>query len=59
MIISVKLQVHIVFSDESMELLFYNGKGNVFVSMVNWLSSNVEELQVSGVLAIGNFARAG
>lgn len=42
-----------------MELLFENGKGRVYQSVVNWLSSSVEELQVSGVLAVVNFARAG
>lgn len=42
-----------------MELLFKNGKGKVYLSVVNWLSSPIEELQVSGVLAIVNFARAG
>lgn len=52
------LIIIILNDDASMELLFDNGKGNVFMSMVNWLSNNVEELQVSGVLAIGNFARA-
>lgn len=47
------------FSDQSMELLFENGKGRVYQSVVSWLSSSVEELQVSGVLAVVNFARAG
>ncbi len=42
-----------------MELLFQNGTGKVYQSVKNWLSSSVEELQVSGVLAIVNFARAG
>lgn len=54
-----RLKILTYLTDESMELLYSNGKGNVFVDMVNWLSCNVEELQVTGVLAVGNFARAG
>ncbi|XP_065205375.1 GTPase-GDP dissociation stimulator vimar [Planococcus citri] len=52
------LIIIILNDDESMELLYDNGKGNVFVEMVSWLSSSVKELQVTGILAIGNFARA-
>lgn len=64
LIIILKFFVHVVplllrFSDQSMKLLFENGKGRVYQSVVSWLSSNVEELQVSGVLAVVNFARAG
>ncbi|KAK7602061.1 hypothetical protein V9T40_009502 [Parthenolecanium corni] len=52
------LIIIILNDDQSMELLFENGKGRVYQSVVNWLSSSVEELQVSGVLAVVNFARA-
>lgn len=48
-----------IVTDESMKLLFQNGHGEVYRRVINWLSSPVEDLLVSGVLAVVNFARAG
>jgi hypothetical protein len=42
-----------------MELLYKDGEGKVFKEMVAWLESDDEDLQVIGVLAMGNFARTG
>lgn len=42
-----------------MNLVYGDGKGKVFQGMVNWLTSTDEDLQITGVLAMGNFARTG
>lgn len=42
-----------------MNALYAEGKGKVFQQMVAWLSSGDEDLQITGVLAMGNFARTG
>ena len=42
-----------------MNVLYNEGRGKVFEEMVAWLSSGDEDLQVTGVLAMGNFARTG
>jgi hypothetical protein len=42
-----------------MNTLYAEGKGKVFQQMVAWLSSGDEDLQITGVLAMGNFARTG
>jgi len=54
-----KLRDTCVFSDASMNTLYAEGKGKVFQQMVAWLSSGDEDLQITGVLAMGNFARTG
>lgn len=47
------------FADASMELAYNNGKGRVFEGMLQWLSSSDDDLQVTAVLAMANFARSG
>lgn len=42
-----------------MEILFDGGKGQIFSESLKWLDSQVEHLQLSGALAVGNFARSG
>ena len=54
-----KLRDTCVISDVSMNTLYAEGKGKVFQQMVAWLSSGDEDLQITGVLAMGNFARTG
>lgn len=54
-----KLRDTCVISDVSMNILYAEGKGKVFQQMVAWLSSGDEDLQITGVLAMGNFARTG
>jgi hypothetical protein len=39
--------------------LYAEGKGKVFFLFFAWLSSGDEDLQITGVLAMGNFARTG
>ena len=54
-----KLRDTCVISDVSMNTLYAEGEGKVFQQMVAWLSSGDEDLQITGVLAMGNFARTG
>lgn len=42
-----------------METLFDDGKGEIFKESLKWLESKEEHLQLSGALAVGNFARSG
>ncbi|XP_046665551.1 rap1 GTPase-GDP dissociation stimulator 1 [Homalodisca vitripennis] len=51
------LIIIILNGDESMNLLYGDGKGKVFQGMVSWLTSTDDDLQITGVLAMGNFAR--
>ncbi|KAF4520682.1 hypothetical protein B566_EDAN006358 [Ephemera danica] len=51
------LIILVLTGDESMELLYKEGDGQVFKEMIAWLESDDEDLQVIGVLAMGNFAR--
>ncbi|XP_054262952.1 GTPase-GDP dissociation stimulator vimar [Macrosteles quadrilineatus] len=51
------LIIIILNGDDSMNLLYSDGKGKVFQGMVNWLVSTDDDLQITGVLAMGNFAR--
>ncbi|KAJ9581282.1 hypothetical protein L9F63_023554, partial [Diploptera punctata] len=51
------LIVLILTGDVSMNVLYNEGRGKVFEEMVAWLSSGDEDLQITGVLAMGNFAR--
>ena len=46
-------------SDESMEELYAKGEGPIFKESMVWLKSSNPQLQMSGALAIGNFARNG
>lgn len=43
--------------DDSMHLLYADGTGEVYQSMIKWLDSDDDELIATAVLAIGNFAR--
>lgn len=52
-------KTYVFCSDESMNLLYADGKGKVFQGMVSWLTSTDDDLQLTGVLAMGNFARTG
>jgi hypothetical protein len=54
-----KLRNKFFVSDVSMNTLYAEGKGKVFQQMMSWLSSGDEDLQITGVLAMGNFARTG
>lgn len=51
------LVVLLLTGDESMELLYAEGKGVIFEQVLRWIQSSKEHLRSSGVLAIGNFAR--
>ena len=42
-----------------MDKLFDDGKGEIFSESLKWLESKEENLQLSGALAVGNFARSG
>jgi len=53
------LMVSVLTGDEAMELLYLDGEGKVFKDMTDWLSADDEDLQVTAVLAMGNFARTG
>ena len=48
-----------MISERSMEVLFDDGKGSIFQESLKWLDSKQEHLQLSGALALGNFARSG
>ncbi|XP_046392857.1 rap1 GTPase-GDP dissociation stimulator 1-B [Ischnura elegans] len=55
--VACDLIVLILTGDESMNHLYEEGNGEVFQKMVRWLEYDDEDLQVTGVLAMGNFAR--
>lgn len=40
-----------------MEILYGDGDGEVYRTMVRWLDSNSHQLLATAVLAVGNFAR--
>lgn len=46
-------------SDESMQKCFGEGSGLVYQDVLSWLQSSNTQLQLSGALAIANFARNG
>lgn len=46
-------------SDESMQKCFAEGSGLVYQDVLSWLQSSNIQLQLSGALAIANFARNG
>ncbi|XP_051160445.1 GTPase-GDP dissociation stimulator vimar [Leptopilina boulardi] len=56
--IACNLIVLILTGDESMNLLYKNSEGFVYKKLVEWLENLDEDLQVTAVLAMGNFARA-
>lgn len=51
------LIVVILTGDESMNLLYDDSNGEVYEKLVEWLESSDEDLQITAVLAMGNFAR--
>ena len=44
--------------DDSMIFLYKKSEGPVYKKLIEWLESSDEDLQVTAVLAMGNFARA-
>ncbi|XP_077115473.1 rap1 GTPase-GDP dissociation stimulator 1-A-like isoform X3 [Ranitomeya variabilis] len=54
---SSDLIVSLLLGDESMQKLFENGCGVVYQNIPSWLSSQHTLLQMTGALAIANFAR--
>ncbi|CAH0387037.1 unnamed protein product [Bemisia tabaci] len=51
------LIIIILNGDDCMRLLYGDGKGKVFLGLTQWLTSTDDDLQITGVLAMGNFAR--
>lgn len=51
--------VCVFVSDESMQKCFGEGSGLVYQDVLSWLQSSNTQLQLSGALAIANFARNG
>ncbi|OWR49077.1 hypothetical protein KGM_211430 [Danaus plexippus plexippus] len=51
------LIIIVLTGDEAMHILYNNGKGEVYQSVVRWLESSHHQLLVTAVLAVGNFAR--
>ncbi|KAJ7373122.1 Rap1 GTPase-GDP dissociation stimulator 1 [Desmophyllum pertusum] len=49
--------VMLLTEDDSMKVLFDDGNGSVYKLCVSWLSSEDQHLEISGCLAVGNFAR--
>ncbi|XP_077291236.1 visceral mesodermal armadillo-repeats [Arctopsyche grandis] len=47
----------ILTGDESMNILYADGSGEFYLSMIDSLSSDDVELAITSILAIGNFAR--
>jgi len=45
--------------DESMQKCFGEGSGLVYRDVLSWLQSHNTQLQLSGALAVANFARNG
>lgn len=56
--VACNLIVLILTGDESMNLLYKNSEGFVYKKLVEWLENVDDDLQVTAVLAMGNFARA-
>ncbi|XP_040176652.1 rap1 GTPase-GDP dissociation stimulator 1-like isoform X2 [Rana temporaria] len=54
---SSDLIVSLLLGDESMQKLFDNGNGVVYQNIQTWLTSQHTLLQMTGALAIANFAR--
>nr|XP_028585062.1 rap1 GTPase-GDP dissociation stimulator 1-like isoform X1 [Podarcis muralis] len=51
------LIVSLLLGDESMQQLFAEGNGVIYQSVGTWLASKHTQLQLTGALAIANFAR--
>uniref|UniRef100_A0A8D3B7G1 Uncharacterized protein n=1 Tax=Scophthalmus maximus TaxID=52904 RepID=A0A8D3B7G1_SCOMX len=55
--IASNLIVSLLLGDESMQKCFGEGSGLVYQDVLSWLQSTNTQLQLSGALAIANFAR--
>ncbi|KAM9726422.1 rap1 GTPase-GDP dissociation stimulator 1-B [Menidia menidia] len=55
--IASNLIVSLLLGDESMQKCFGEGSGLVYQDILSWLQSSNTQLQLSGALAIANFAR--
>ncbi|XP_071235815.1 rap1 GTPase-GDP dissociation stimulator 1-like isoform X1 [Salvelinus alpinus] len=55
--IASNLIVSLLLGDESMQKCFGEGTGVVYRDVLSWLQSSNTQLQLSGALAIANFAR--
>ncbi|XP_041646009.1 rap1 GTPase-GDP dissociation stimulator 1 [Cheilinus undulatus] len=55
--IASNLIVSLLLGDESMQKCFGEGSGLVYRDVLSWLQSSNTQLQLSGALAIANFAR--
>ncbi|XP_058507975.1 rap1 GTPase-GDP dissociation stimulator 1 [Solea solea] len=55
--IASNLIVSLLLGDESMQRCFGEGSGVVYQDVLSWLQSSNTQLQLSGALAIANFAR--
>uniref|UniRef100_A0A8C5FE48 Si:dkey-191g9.5 n=1 Tax=Gadus morhua TaxID=8049 RepID=A0A8C5FE48_GADMO len=55
--IASNLMVSLLLGDESMQQCFGEGTGMVYQDVLSWLQSSNTQLQLSGALAIANFAR--
>ncbi|KAM9848081.1 rap1 GTPase-GDP dissociation stimulator 1 [Aulostomus maculatus] len=55
--IASNLIVSLLLGDESMQKCFGEGSGTVYQDVLSWLQSSNTQLQLSGALAIANFAR--
>ena len=42
-----------------MDVVYGNAEGPVYIELADWLISDLEDLQIAGALAMGNFARSG
>ncbi|XP_044516171.1 rap1 GTPase-GDP dissociation stimulator 1-like [Gracilinanus agilis] len=51
------LVISLLLGDESMQKLFANGTGLIYQKISNWLMSQNAQLQLTGALAVANFAR--
>ena len=56
--IACNLIVCIITGDKSMNSLYNNSNGVVYKKLVQWLESEDKDLQITAVLAMGNFARS-
>uniref|UniRef100_A0A674MBM0 Si:dkey-191g9.5 n=1 Tax=Takifugu rubripes TaxID=31033 RepID=A0A674MBM0_TAKRU len=55
--IASNLIVSLLLGDESMQKCFAEGSGPVYRDVISWLQCSNTQLQLSGALAIANFAR--
>lgn len=51
--------LYLFFLDVSMTMLYADGKGEVYLNMLKWVRTDNADLQTTGILAVGNFARCG